>query len=202
MRIILIRHPETIANENGIMYGTTDYEYSKIGNIMFQEVLDNFIKENAKASTIYSSPRGRANKLAIEIARINGSQVIVDELIREMEFGIFENLKMEDAKIKYPDFFNEFMERYSEFKIPEGESFSDVLERARKFFTHIIALTEDCIIVSHGMFIKAAISYLLDLKLEESWHFNIKPGAIIEINYENNYGSLSELKNVRGEKNE
>jgi broad specificity phosphatase PhoE len=48
------------------------------------------------------------------------------------------------------------------------------------------------------MFIKASISYLLDLKLEESWHFNIKPGAMLDINYENNYGSLSELKNVRG----
>jgi alpha-ribazole phosphatase len=198
MRIILIRHPETIANENGIMYGTTDYEYSKIGNFMFQEVLDNFIKEDPKAKRIYSSPRGRANKLAIEIARIIDSKVTVDELIREMEFGIFENLKPEEAKIKYPDFFSEFMEHYSGFKIPEGESFSDVLERARKFFIQIISLNEDCIVVSHGMFIKAAISYLLDLKLEESWHFNIKPGAIIEINYENNYGSISELKNVRG----
>lgn len=198
MRIIMIRHPETIANENRIIYGTTDYEYSKNGNIMFQQVLDNFVQENIKLATIYSSPRGRANKLANEIARLSESQVIIDELIREMEFGIFENLNPEDAKTKYPESFGKFMEGYTEFKIPEGESFTEVFERAKKFFAEIISLNQDCIVVSHGMFIKASISFLLDLKLEESWHFNIKPGAMLDINYENNYGSLTELKNVRG----
>lgn len=197
MRILLIRHPETLANVRNMIYGKTESEYSVKGTEMILEIIDCLKQTKADLpKIIYSSPRDRASKLARDIAiAMDVDDIIVEERIREMEFGIFEGMTQEMAISLHPEFYKKFMDNYSDYEIPEGESFKLVYERAEQFLREIIKLDKDCIVVSHAMFIKASIAVLLNLKLEECWHFSTKPGSITEIMYTQDFGMITELKN-------
>ena len=197
MRIILIRHPETTANERGLIYGKTDYEYSPRGARMLEEIEELMREDMNSQIDIYSSPSPRAHKLARAIAGAKENIIKIDEIVREMEFGIFENLTNKEAMEKFPDLYDQFMKDYSNFGIPQGESFRDVYIRADHFLKQVISRNKDCIIVSHGMFIKASIAFLLDIELEKCWHFRTNPGSIIEIEYVNNYGVLIQARNFK-----
>jgi alpha-ribazole phosphatase len=191
MRLILIRHPETQANVKGLIYGRSESDYSEKGRASIDWVVDHL--QGRTIHTIYASPLSRTADLAAAIGNNQEVPVLFHDDLLEMNFGLFENMTPEEAADRYRSYFNAYMNDYAGYAIPEGESFKEVYDRVAGFLKSLPDGQVTCVIVTHGMVIKAALAYLLDISLEEVWHISTKPAAIIEIEYTERYGVLHGL---------
>lgn len=89
-RISILRHGRTEANEKGIYIGKTDLPLSEAGKAQLKELYETH--EYPKVQKVYTSPLERAVQSA-EILFPDRELTEVDDL-REMDFGIFEGLKL------------------------------------------------------------------------------------------------------------
>ena len=191
MRIFIIRHPETEANARKLIYGRTESEYTPKGLVSMDWVLQKL--KDQRIDAIYTSPLQRTVKLAQAISSVKGCPVIEGEALREMDFGVFENMTRAEAEERFPDYFQCYMADYTRYRIQGGESFQDVLARLSAFITPIIKEEGAIILVTHGMVMKAAISLLLGIAPDLVWHFKTVPATLMEIDYRSEYGVLVAL---------
>lgn len=191
MKFILVRHGETTANIDKIYSGWSDYELTERGKLQIQILAQEL--RSYKVDTIYTSPLGRTMKTAKEIENVIGKKAIMDNNLREMNFGIFDGNTAKEVEEKYPNEWKTWLEEYESYRIPEGECLGDVLDRVKNFIDFIKGNEGSCIIVSHGGVIQSIITYLLDLELKKMWNFSCPPGGYVEIDYINNFGYLRKL---------
>lgn len=219
MKIIFVRHPETEANVNKLIYGRTDSAYSEKGKASIAGVVKELSDMNIDA--IYTSPLRRAFDLALAISNGNGKElgVIEDDRLMEMHFGLFENKTNEEAREIYGDGYDEFWHDFSGFQVPEGESMGQVKDRVTDFLKEITEadslkesfeelMKEDpgkainlhdsegktVVVVSHAIVIRGALSFLLDFPLQDIWHIDVKPASLIEVSYHGGFGILTSVR--------
>lgn len=193
MRFILIRHPETIANRDGKYIGISKSEYTSRGKNQLNKVVDNL--EELSFEKIYTSPLPRTRKLADNIFKKYDKELIIEEALIEMNFGIFENKTFKEVQNIHKEEWNIWTKDYVNYRVPKGENLTDVYERVVGFLKVLISNDKDCVIVTHGGIVHTIITYLLDLQINDRWHFRINPASITIIDYENGYGILSGLIN-------
>lgn len=194
MNVTLVRHPQTTANKLHVIYGNSDYPYTERGEHQLLWVKDYmainygmYLKDTpGQKMKIFSSPRGRAFKLARAISEELETTCEVDENISEMDFGIFEGLTIEEAMEKYPEDYNNFQDHFDTTRIPDGESYDDFIDRMDNFLEQIAYLNneeklDEIIVVSHGGVIRELLERLLDIDPGESWKFLIGNGCIIKL---------------------
>lgn len=215
MRLILIRHPETMANVNKLIYGRTESEYSTRGAASIAWVVEQL--RSVSIDEMYASPLQRTKYLAEAIAAAHGFQNIQpEERVMEMHFGIFENMSNSQAKEEYPQEYKNLMSKYSSYQIPGGESFQRVKERVTDFLQELrenevederVNVQEQreadsprsrngktIVVITHSMAIRGALSYLLGISLEDIWHIKLNPASIVDLDYRCGYAMLQQLK--------
>ncbi len=191
MRITIIRHPETDSNRDGIIYGRKDSDYTERGKLQFKNILSYL--HSRKKCKVFSSEKKRAKRLAEEIQKTIGGELIVSSSISEMNFGVFEGKTLEEIKEKYEKEYHDFRYRFETTSIPEGESYREFSSRVKKFSEDLKKLDEDVIIVSHGAVIRELLEVMLDLKSGGSWKFKVTNGVIIELEKDDYGYSLAKL---------
>jgi broad specificity phosphatase PhoE len=223
MVFYFVRHPETQANVKRLIYGKTDSDYSEKGRSSVDLVVKQL--SELKIDKIFSSPLKRAAFLANAIASSHQKEgkdlnVFLDPRLEEMNFGIFENKTDEEARAIYGHGFDKFWFDFANFQVPEGENLGQVRDRTVEFIKEIAApvlsgktveeiFKEDpkkiidqenhsgeiIVIVAHSLVIKSALSFLLNMDLENIWHIDIQPAGIVEVSYYNGFGILTGLNN-------
>ncbi len=207
MNITLIRHPQTTANKNHIIYGVKDFEYTERGEHQYLWIkeymemnysINNQFQEHKDRYHIISSPRGRALKLAQGISKELGIDLETKDEIGEMNFGIFEGLSTEEAKQKHPDAYFNFQYHFDTTAIPGGESYEDFMTRMDRFIDYLGSLHgsgqfDEIIIVSHGGVIRELTENLLELEPGTSWKFSVSNGCIIKLELKEDGYRLKEL---------
>jgi len=192
IKLIFIRHPETEANAQRLVYGRTESEYTPRGIESIAWVLDQL--SDRGIDRIYASPLKRAALLAGEIAKSNSPpiDVVFDDRLMEMDFGKFENRTIEEIKELFGEDLLRFRKDYVDFRVPKGESFSEVQDRVIEFIGELKAKkdNETIVIVAHSLVIRAALSFLMNIPLREIRRFDIRPSGIVEINSD---GILSKI---------
>ncbi|NLY72038.1 MAG: histidine phosphatase family protein [Clostridiales bacterium] len=192
IKLIFIRHPETEANVKRLVYGRTESEYTPRGIESIAWVLEQL--SDTSIDRIYASPLKRAAFLASEIAKSNSPpiEVVFDDRLMEMDFGNFENRTIEEIMEIFGEELLHFRNDYVNFRIPKGESFSQVKDRVKEFIKELEAQKENetVVVVAHSLVIRAALSFLMNIPLKEARRFDIRPSGIVEINSD---GILSKL---------
>lgn len=191
MKFFIVRHAETKCNVDKKIYGWTESDYSERGTKQVEKIVE-YLK-NQEINAIYSSPLKRAYKIAEEVSKGTGLEIIEVDDLKEMNFGIFENMTYIEAEERYSSYWNEFMNDYENYVIPDGESFCQVNDRAKRFVESIKDKEGTCLIVTHGGLAQGLIAHLLNLNTKDTWHFKIMPGTIVEIEYKHDYGKLEKL---------
>lgn len=103
LKLILIRHAESIANAQGIKQGQKiDEPLSEIGKIQARKTAESLREE--KIEVIISSDLKRALHTAEEISKVFGRKIIVDKRLREMDH---DNEKNEELVRRCKDFLEE-----------------------------------------------------------------------------------------------
>lgn len=127
MRLILVRHGETLWNELRRFQGFSDIELSPKGLEQARSLAESLKKESLEA--IYSSSLLRARQTAAEIARYHDCPLVCEEGLKELNQGDLEGLTVEDLKQKYADFYTHWICQPESIQLPRGESLGELQQR-------------------------------------------------------------------------
>lgn len=172
MEIYIVRHGETIWNEQKLLQGRTDIELNENGRTLARITGKRLMDTHFDA--IYSSPLKRAYETATLIANGRDIPIITNDLLRELSFGEYEGQNMSLLLKDDSQSFKYFFKQPHLYKAPaDGETLEHLCERASEFMTNVIEPLEDkysrIMIVAHGAINKAIMTHIKKHKLEYFW---------------------------------
>lgn len=177
MEIILVRHGEsefnTINNNPalGRLYtGQYDTPLTEKGKAQAKSLKSKKTFENL--TSIYSSNLSRAMETAYLVTE--AENIIQDSRLSERSLGIFEG-KFKHELLDYKEFIDttNFSHSFIE-KTPNGENYTEVLERVTHFFNEFDFNQTKSAVFSHYCCIRLIIMLLTDLTQEETLQLKIK----------------------------
>ena len=165
----ILRHGEAISNVKGFVSSWPEKSHNPLtetGIKQAKQVAQKILLENIEL--IFSSDVLRAKQTAEIIAEQLKKKVKFDERLREIDFGIFNSKPTAD----FIDHFASKEKRIKE-KAPQGESYEDVLKRAKSFLKDMekTYVNKKILIVSHQAPLFILEGVFLGYSLEESIEF-------------------------------
>jgi len=160
-KIYIIRHGRVKNAEENIFNGIMDIELNKDGKIE-AEKLSNFF-EDKDINVIFTSPLKRCIYTAERIKEKTKAKIIVDERIKEKNFGIFQGCGWKEIKEKFPEESEQYVKDFFHFRIPEGESSLDVWRRLLPFVEEIKKIRKNIVVVSHGTINRIIVGEIFNL---------------------------------------
>jgi alpha-ribazole phosphatase len=165
MKLILVRHGETVA-ESGIRYwGATDVELSAYGIEQAKRLAVRLESESVNA--VYSSELKRAKLTAETIMGENRLPITHCVELNEVNFGRLEGLTLVEINEQFPDTGREWLKWSSEIAFPGGESVSAFNARVCRFAGRLKVHNEHdtILVVAHAGSLRMLMCHLLELAL-------------------------------------
>lgn len=197
----IVRHAETDYNADGDRFiGITEAKLSENGKRQ-AEFIGNFFLKNGGVNTIYSSPQFRCIETANIIKSIAGGELLIDDNLKEMNYGIWEGEKREDVMRKYPTEYQKYIENPF-VNYPKGaESPEDVIKRVVSFIQRIQdeynTKKPKIAIITHKTTGRLMISYIQKDKFEKFREISLENGSITKVLFDNDKINL-EYENYTG----
>lgn len=190
-RIIFVRHGETIWNNIGKYQGHTDIPLSTVGISQARKTAQRLSKENI--STIYSSDLMRAQQTAEIIGLKHNLVINYCKDLREINFGQWEGRTYGEIEGQYPQLLNLWIEDPEKLKIPGGETFGELRERAMKVIDNILLKhhQETVLLVAHGGTISTILCSVLSIDLKNMWQIKQSNSAISIIEFYDKKGIVT-----------
>ncbi|KUK13628.1 MAG: Phosphoglycerate mutase, partial [bacterium 42_11] len=141
MKLMIVRHGETDWNREGKYQGKMDIPLNDRG--LRQAYLLGEFLSTKKVDLIFSSPLRRALDTAKMISLKTRAPIFVREELREIHFGEWEGLLVEEVKDRYPGLFEEWRRAPEKTIIPSGETLSMVLSRVSPFLDFLVSNYND-----------------------------------------------------------
>ncbi|HEY4695509.1 MAG TPA: alpha-ribazole phosphatase [Candidatus Hydromicrobium sp.] len=151
VKLFLIRHGQTLWNEEGRYQGDRDIGLTRLG--IRQAKLAAKYLSRINFSNIYSSPLKRAIDTANIIGRARNLKIIVRENLKEIHFGKWEGMKFNEINKQFHDDYQKWLKDPYNSCPTGGESFKLVQERAVAEIDNMINENEDkssIAVVTHG----------------------------------------------------
>ena len=176
MLLYVIRHGETKWNADGRLQGCADIPLNENGRELAR-ITGEALKE-VPFDLIITSPIQRARETGALVAepseRYYGRKipVILDDRIREIDWGSWEGLGCTERNYEIPDEnYNLFMTDALHFAgSPDGESVADVCDRTAEFLQEVIHNPEyedkTILISTHGCAMRAMLNPLYENRLD------------------------------------
>ncbi len=174
-RVILIRHGESEANRDGRSLGRADSPLTDRGRRQVAALGRALAGE--PIGRVLSSPLRRAAAAAAAVAAPHGLPVETPDGLIELDVGRMEGLAWADARARYADFLERWMQdEGGALAMPGGESLADVQRRAWPVLAPHLgvppgAASSDMgapattVLVSHNFVIKVLLCAALELDL-------------------------------------
>lgn len=179
MNIFLINHPE-VYNPNQVCFGQSELPLAENFTADFTWISDNLPSLNNENSACFSSPFRRSTKLAGFLN--NNDDYIVDKRLSDVNFGNWEMMEWSEINtIQLSKWEDDFVN----YKIPRGESLSQVFDRVNQFYQEILLLKkENILVVTHATIIKCFLCNVMGLSLQNVLDFEISNSSISRINFD------------------
>lgn len=177
-RVILIRHGESVWNNEGRIQGWSDSPLSERGREQAALVARRLAA--AGISAVYASPLLRARETADVIADKLGLKVEVDERLKELMLGELEGLTSEEVREQYPHVAHGWREDAWWVPIPGGERFRAFRRRVVEAMNEITErhADETIAVVAHGGSIGVWLAELLGLHPDKRLPFWLENTAV------------------------
>jgi 2,3-bisphosphoglycerate-dependent phosphoglycerate mutase len=135
--VLLVRHGQSKGNAERRFGGHTATPLSARGRNQ-AEATARTLKSEA-ITAIYSSDLARAMETAKPLANMTGLPVNGTSAFRERSVGVMEGLTFEDAAQQHPEQHAALLRRDFEYVLTGGESYRQLLDRARQKLDDVIA---------------------------------------------------------------
>lgn len=174
-KIYLIRHGETAGNAEVRYIGWTDIPLDAKGVVQAQELC--YELQGGAIDEIYSSPLQRAIATATPIAEVLRKQIHIENGLKEINCGAWENLTAEQVRAKWPEQLDNWANHPDKLKIPEGDTFAGVQKRLVSALGAIARANQgkNVAVVSHMGAILTVGCYLTNTPIRDMWSLG-QPG--------------------------
>ena len=180
MKLILIRHGKTLANERRLYCGSTDIALSEQGRRELEMIRSSARIPDISGMRVLTSGMRRCEEtLQLLFGDIAHE---IEPGFREMDFGIFEmhsyeELKHDAAYLKWIDGDNESN------PVPEGESGVRLRERVLCGLERLKNDGQDTLLITHGGVIAVIMAFLFpkENKNRYEWQPHCGEGYVIEL---------------------
>ena len=165
--IYVARHGETTWNVEGRIQGRSDPDLSPNGHTQSQALLEQL--KDRPLSAVYTSTLKRSFLTAQPIADHFGLPIQPQPELNEIAFGILEGRKFPGFDEEVKSEWERFKENRFDYRIPEAENYTDVLNRVRPFAQKILQTHpgEEILIVGHRVVNQMLMGVLTNYPPEE-----------------------------------
>lgn len=172
LKLLFIRHAQSIGNIEKRMQGHGDYELSPLGRQQSESLAKTLRTESWRPSHVYTSPLKRAvqtTEILLSYFQVPHLPAAVSDLIdpdsetpieadepspktipvehaeelKEFQNGIFQGLTWGEAQTRYPDLCRKLESSPDWIPIPEAETLYDARDRAKRFLDRIMQRHRD-----------------------------------------------------------
>ena len=174
MKLILIRHGKTEANEKHLYCGSTDLPLSEGGKSELTERKNTVKYPSIDGFRILTSGMRRCEETLIIL--FGDIPHDTDSAFREMDFGAFEMRSYEEMK-NDPDYIAWITGDNEANVTPGGESGNRMTERVINGLNRLIEEDRDTLLVTHGGVIAAVMAHLFAEEGRNRYEWQPKPGG-------------------------
>lgn len=139
-QVLLIRHGQSLGNAEGRFGGHTATPLSPLGVRQARATAKALATESI--TTIYSSDLARAIETATPLAKLSRTEINTSEAFRERHVGVMEGLTFESAAQSHPEQYAALLRRDFEHVLTGGESYRQLLDRAKEKLDEIILMNK------------------------------------------------------------
>jgi probable phosphoglycerate mutase len=150
-QVILIRHGETVWNQQRRMQGHSNSPLSETGVRQARQLAQRL--KQISFTTLYSSDSERAHRTARSVAEVTGHEIVLEPRLRERHFGVFEGLTGTEISSQFPDAYARFKARDQDYVIPGGESALEFRTRVSSCLHEVGErhARETVVVITHGL---------------------------------------------------
>lgn len=163
MQLILVRHAETLWNQDGRWQGHTDVPLSRIGTVRVLSGAPYVKSWVHRITRVYTSDLSRAKTTAEGLFPGWENRMTVEPRLREIHLGDWEGQTRDHIMQSALDRFHAFDEMET-VSAPGGESFRDSRERVLSWYQDEVGQWGDrdhVVVVAHGGTIRALLFALI-----------------------------------------
>lgn len=195
-KVIFVRHGETVWNLEGKAQGHLDSPLTDLGIRQAQAVARRL--KSTAIDQIYSSDLGRCQQTAQIIAEVRNQDVILDTRLRERSLGVLQGLTSAESQAMYPDIIKNFRTFDPDYRVPEGETYTEIIQRAMSLMddTAINHAGECILMVTHGALLSHLLKHLLGIPPEAPRRFHVRNTSINIALFESKYWSIETLGDI------
>ena len=188
MKILLIRHGETIANRTQLVLGTSDVPLTDLGRYQAETLAQKISSMNPLPTLLFSSPYYRAKETAGYISKAIGLNPIYVDGLKEMNSGEMEGMKTSEMNTIYPEYMLQWRRDHSSARPPGGETLGEVHARAWKSILEIFNEYDEKVIavVAHLFPIQGILCNVLGIHSNHFEKLDINLGSISSIEIREN----------------
>lgn len=182
-RLLLLRHAQPRKEAYGRCYGRLEIDLSSRGRRRAQLLARTL--EQIPLAAVYTSPRSRALQTARPLAAVHGLTPIIEEALREIDFGKFEGRSYQEIHVAAPDLYRAWMETPTRVRFPGGESY-ELVRRRGLAAMHAIRRRhpgQTVALVSHGGLLRALLADCLAMPDEMVFRLDQSYGGLSIIDW-------------------
>ncbi len=205
-RLLLVRHGQTVWHHGNRYAGSSDVELNETGVEEARALARRF--EEEPPDLIVCSPLIRAVETARTVADACGMELLVDERLRETDFGEWEGKTLKEIRAADPVAAKRFEADPVEHGFPGGEPLPAAARRALEALRELDAEhpAEEVLVVAHNTLIRLVLCSLLGIPLKDYRRCfpNMVNVAVTEVRMREGGGSLhilNDSEHLRGLKN-
>ena len=175
--LVLLRHAEPEESSRGRCYGRLDVGLSRTGHAQAGRLAGELA--DLPVDAVYTSPRRRA----VDTAAALGRGSVVEERLRELDFGDFEGRTYDEIALESPETYRAWMETPTRVRFPGGECFADLRVRALAACEEIRSRHECAVVVTHGGVVRAALAAWLSMPDEAIFRLDVRYGGLTIVDW-------------------
>jgi broad specificity phosphatase PhoE len=163
MNLYMVRHGQTVASRENRFSGSLDPPLTAVGEAMAEAFARVYTALNWDA--IYTSPMLRTRQTADALFRLTGVRPIVEEGLKEVNYGEWEGLRHDEVKERWPEAYEYWADDVASRGTPGRESAFEVAARAMRVVEAIRARHDrgNVLLISHKATLRVIACALLGL---------------------------------------
>lgn len=196
-RILLIRHGQTEWNRVERFRGQADVPLNETG-LAQAEATGRRVALTWRPVAVYSSPLSRAVKTAEAVARHFDLLVQIHPGVADIDYGDWQGLTPDEARQRWPEEIDNWYNHPERARIPNGETLSELRQRAMRTVGELIANHADdtIVLVGHTVINRVILLGMLGLGNERFWRLRQDTCAINVIEAETGDFTLVSLNDT------